>query len=85
MQIDAAKITEQGVTFAIVVVKRYVLSSSEKEEIRDSFTQYFGNIPIILMSQDSQGIPTYDGRTDIVDFLVDVPLECIPFSTYTFS
>ena len=66
MEFDGAKIREQGVTFAIVVVKPYVLTSPSKEQIRTSFIPFFGNIPIILMAQNSRGIPTYDGRCDIV-------------------
>lgn len=31
---------------------------------------FFGNIPIILMAQNSRGIPTYHGRQDIVHFLI---------------
>lgn len=56
MEFDGAKIREQGVTFAIVVVKPYVLTSPSKEQIRTSFIPFFGNIPIILMAQNSRGI-----------------------------
>ena len=52
MEFDGAKIREQGVTFAIVVVKPYVLTSPSKEQIRTSFIPFFGNIPIILMVSD---------------------------------
>ena len=64
MQFDGALIKEQGVTFAIVVVKPQVLTSPSKEKIRAGFKVYFGNIPIILMAQNTRGVPTYDGRTD---------------------
>ena len=74
MQFDGAKIKEQGVTFGIVVVKSYVLRS---------FIPFFGNIPIILMAQDSRGIPTYDGRPDIVRFLAKINPARIPWKHYT--
>ena len=64
MSFDGALIKEQGVTFAIVVVKPHVLSSTNKEAVRRSFSQYFGNVPTVLMAQDARGIPTYDGRKD---------------------
>lgn len=83
MQFEGAKITEQGVTFAIVIVKPYVLNSSERESLRDSFISVFGNIPIILMAQDSRGIPTYHGRTDIVKFLANIHPSQIPWKKYT--
>lgn len=72
MEFDGAKIREQGVTFAIVVVKPYVLTSPSKEQIRASFIPFFGNVPII------RGIPTYDGRPDIVHFLANINPARIP-------
>lgn len=83
MQFEGAKITEQGVTFAIVIVKPHVLNSSDRESFRNSFIPVFGNIPIILMAQDSKGIPTYHGRTDIVKFLASIDLSRIPWKRYT--
>lgn len=82
MQFDGAVIKEQGVTFAIVVVKSHVLNTPSKEQIRKKFKVYFGNIPIILMAQNSHGIPTYDGRADIVRFLVKVNPARIPWKHY---
>ena len=83
MQFDGAKIREQGVTFAIAVVKPYVLTSPSKEQVRASFIPFFGNIPIILMAQNSRGIPTYDGRPDIVRFLAKVHPASIPWKHST--
>jgi hypothetical protein len=83
MQFDGAKIREQGVTFAIVVVKPYVLTSTSKEQIRTSFIPFFGNIPIVLMAQNSHGIPTYDGKPDIVRFLAKINPARIPWKHYT--
>lgn len=40
MQFDGAKIREQGVTFAIAVVKPYVLTSPSKEQVRASFIPF---------------------------------------------
>lgn len=82
MEFDGAKIREQGVTFAIVVVKPYVLTSPSKEQIRTSFIPFFGNTPIILMAQNSRGIPTYDGRCDIVRFLANINPARIPWKHY---
>ena len=83
MQFEEKKIREQGVTFAIAVVKPYVLTSPSKEQVRASFIPFFGNIPIILMAQNSRGIPTYDGRPDIVRFLAKVHPARIPWKHYT--
>lgn len=85
MQFDGALIKEQGVTFAIVVVKPQVLTSPTIENTRNSFKSVFGNIPIILMAQDYRGIPKYHGRKDIVRFLANVHPSRIPWKKYTIS
>lgn len=83
MGFDGAIIKEQGVTFAIAVVKPFVLNSPSKEEVRASFIPYFGNIPIILMAQNSRGIPTYSGRRDIVNFLAKINPARIPWKHFS--
>ena len=83
MSFDGALIKEQGVTFAIVVVKPSVLTSADKESIRQNFSHYFGYVPTILMAQNSRGIPTYDGRRDIVKFLSHIHPYRIPWKHYT--
>ena len=83
MSFDGALIKEQGVTFAIVIVKPSVLTSADKESIRQNFSQYFGYVQTILMAQNSRGIPTYDGRRDIVKFLSHIHPSRIPWKHYT--
>ena len=82
---DGAFIKEQGVTFAIVVVKPSVLNSSSKiEEARESFQRFFPNVPVVLMAQNSSGTPRYQGRTDIVKFLENIHPNRIPWKRYTY-
>lgn len=84
MQFEGSVITEQGVTFAIVIVKRHVLqSASSREDTRDGFKPYFRDMPVILMAQDSRGTPTYHGRNDIVKFLANIHVSQIPWKRYT--
>jgi hypothetical protein len=86
MQFDGAKVTEQGVTFGIVIVKPYVLRSSQEQAGAQRLgTQAFGPIPIILMAQDGRGVPTYQGRRDIVSFLSRIAFQRIPWKKYTLS
>lgn len=85
MKFDDALITEQGVTFAIAVVKPSALTSSDRESIRNSYIPIFGNVPIILASQDSTGRFKYNGRQDIVKFLANLHPSQIPWKTYTVS
>lgn len=86
MQIEGAVIKEQGVTFAVVIVKRHVIQSSHTatEAIR-SFGSLFPGMPVILMAQDGHGVPTYYGRRDIINFMASVPIEAISWKRYTFS
>jgi hypothetical protein len=83
MQIDGALITEQGVTFAIVVVKNHVLDSqSSANQARATFAPLFPGVPLVLMGQDGFGTPKYFGRPDIVDFLANIDPSRIPWRRY---
>lgn len=84
MQFEGALVKEQGVTFAIVVVKAHVLnSSSGTNSARTAFSRYFPGVPIILMAQDGKGVPSFEGRRDIVQFLSSISLSRIPWKKYT--
>lgn len=86
MQLEGAVIKEQGQTFAVVVVKRHVTENQhEASSAMQSFSRYFPGMPIVLMSQDSRGVPTYFGRRDIANFLSGVPTGAIPWKRYTFN
>ncbi|WP_408589297.1 hypothetical protein [Novosphingobium sp.] len=86
MQIEGAVIKEQGQTFAVVMVKRHVTESRhEAAQAAQSFSCCFPGLPIVLMSQDSRGHPTYFGRRDIASFLSRVPVSAIPWKRYTFN
>ena len=86
MKFQGSIIKEQGVTFAIAIVKPHVLNSSiEANKVARSFAPIFGFIPIILMAQDHRGVPTWYGRHDIVNFLQNVPVEAIPWKEYTLN
>ena len=86
MRFQGALIKEQSVTFGVVAVKPHVLhNDAEAESMRHFGTQVFGLVPIILMAQNSRGVPTYSGRRDIVKFLASVPLRAIPWREYTVS
>ncbi|MGV3615750.1 MAG: hypothetical protein ACO1SV_10490 [Fimbriimonas sp.] len=79
-------IQEQGVRFAIVVVKRHVVQSRfEANRTVAAFAPHFGGVPVILMAQDHRGVPTYFGRTDIVRFLANTPMEAIPWQQFRLS
>ena len=86
MKLQGAVIKEQRVTFAIVIVKQFVIQSQiEFQKAATDFSNYFPGMPIVLMAQDSRGVPTYRGRKDIVNFLGNLHPAQIPWKEYTFS
>jgi hypothetical protein len=86
MQVEAALVREQGVTFAVVVVKSHVLSSNRScRETANGLQPAFPGVPIVLMAQDGRGRPTYWGRTDIVHFLAKVPVQALPWRRWSVS
>lgn len=86
MKLQGAVVKEQGVTFAIVIVKPSATQTTfSADRVRDGFQPYFPGLPLILASQDSRGRFTYQGRKDIVDFLARIDASRIPWKEYTFS
>ncbi len=86
MQFQGAVVKEQGWVFALVVVKYHVVQNRhEADRAIKSFQPVFPGIPIVLMGQDSRGIPTYYGRNDISRFMASVPLESVPWKNYTLN
>lgn len=83
---QGAVIKEQGVTFAIVVVQNHVVQMQhEARKTICDFERFFPGMPVILMAQNSRGVPTYYGRPDIAKFMSRVPLQAIPWKEYTVS
>lgn len=86
MKFQGALIREQGIEFAIVIVKKHILNSSSKtQEVIASFQPIFPGKPVVLMAQDSRGIPTYYGKKDIVNFMANIPLEAVKWQEFTIS
>lgn len=85
MQIDAALVKEQGVTFAVVAVKPHVLTSQRRDRIASAYADHWNGVPVVLMAQDSRGKPKYYGRHDIVEFLASVPFEALPWRKWSLS
>lgn len=86
MQIEGAVIREQGVTFAVVIVKRHVLNTRfEADRAIRAFAPAFPQLPVVLMAQDHSGKPSYYGRPDLTRFLANLPLRAIPWRRYTLT
>lgn len=86
MRLQGAVIREQGMTFAVVVVKKHIVDHpSEANQTINALQPAFGFIPLVLMAQDSRGVPTYFGRQDIAKFLANLPIAAIPWREYDIS
>ncbi|MBR1297380.1 hypothetical protein [Bradyrhizobium sp. AUGA SZCCT0042] len=86
MQFQGAVVREQGVTFAIVVVKPHVLNTTlEANRTISSFASAFPGMPVVLTAQDSRGRATYYGRRDITNFLSRISPSRIPWKRYTIN
>jgi hypothetical protein len=84
MKFQGAVIKEQGVTFAVVIVKKSVIDvPSDAKKVIQSFQPLFPGIPVLLMAQDTRGIPTYYGRKDLARFMASVPFQAVPWKEYT--
>ncbi len=83
MRVTGSVIKEQGVIFAVIVVKPHVTRyTASAIEARRSLSYFFPNMPIVLMSQNENGVPRFVGRKDIVEFLQSIRLEQIPWKEY---
>lgn len=83
MRITGARITEQGVSFSVIVVKPGTLNSPGRNSVANGLPQDFPR-PVILAEQDNGGFQYY-GRTDIVDFLASLDPSQIPWEEYEIS
>jgi hypothetical protein len=81
---QVALVREQGVNFAVVIVKSAVLAGpkSKKDDLVATFSVEFGG-SAVLMAQDSRGVPTYYGRPDLVRFLANIFPEQLPWREFT--
>lgn len=86
MKIHGAVVKEQGVTFAIVIVKASAIqSSADADRTREGMQDLFPGLSIVLASQDSRGRFEYQGRKDLVGFLASIDASRIPWKEYTVS
>jgi hypothetical protein len=86
MDFEGAVVTERGVTFGIVIVKEPVLQNSvTANALITAYQPILGVVPVVLMTQNSRGVPTYCGRKDIVDFLANIDFRRIPWKKYTYT
>ena len=80
MTFQGSVITEQGVTFAVMLVQEYVVDSPTERDNTLAWATRFFCVPTVLMTD--RRYRTW-GRPDIVNFLTNVHPSRIPWRRYT--
>jgi hypothetical protein len=80
-ELEGAVIKEQGVTFAIISVKSYVVHNQTEANKAIYSLQMMFKMPVVLVSLEN-GQPYYFGRKDIVKFMSNVEPYRIPWRKY---
>lgn len=83
LELIGSVIKEQGITFAVVLVKKYVIDNRSEADnlIQTLRIQIFKGMPVVLMAENSGRIQTY-GRDDIAKFLANINPRRIPWKKY---
>lgn len=83
MRFEAGVVREQGVTFAVVLVKKSMIDSpSGRVRTQQAFAEIFEGVPVVLMARDDEGRASFWGRSDLSRFLANTPLDAIPWCEY---
>ena len=84
MDVQAAAISLQNNNFVIVLVSMDMASNSGEADMAiDSLQPKFGGVPVILMAQRDDGSPVYYGDQGLVSALRDVPVDDMPWKSYS--
>ena len=83
MEFTAAVIKEQGITFAVVMVKPNLATVANRDATQQGLMPLFPGTPIVLCWQDSRGAPSFYGRKDLVRFLRDISMDRMPWKKYS--
>jgi hypothetical protein len=83
MKMQGALIREQGVRFAVVVVKSHVLANRRQSKgLIEDLSPTFGGVPVVLMAEGAFGRARYFGRPDLVRFLSRISPASIPWREF---
>jgi len=84
MDVQAAAISLKDTNFVIVLVGiDMVTNSGEADMAIDTLQAKFGNVPVILMAQREDTSPVYYGDQDLVASLRDIPVDEMPWKSYS--
>ena len=75
MKFRGATVEKNGITFALVKVEKHVFDvPGRARDTMISVQPAFPHMPIVLVTQDSDGKPAYYGRPDIVRLMPETEL-----------
>ena len=84
MEVQAAAISLQGQNFVIVLVGMDMVTNSGEADLAiDALEPKFGNTTVILMAQKADATPVYYGDQNLVSALGDIPVDEMPWKTYS--
>ncbi len=84
MEVQAAAISLHGLNFVIVLVGMdMVTNPGEADMAIDSLEPKFSNATVVLMAQREDTSPVYYGDQDLVALLGDLPVDKMPWKTYS--
>jgi hypothetical protein len=83
-----ALVKEQNVNFAVVNIKRSVMTGpkSTKDELVTTFSREFG-VPAVLLAQDARGQMEFYGRRDLSQWLANNVIDPsqLPWREFTLA
>lgn len=84
MDVQAAAISLKDHNFVIVLVGMdMVKNAGEADMAIDTLEPKFGKVPVVLMAQREDSSPVYYGDQNLVAALRDVPVDEMPWKSYS--
>jgi hypothetical protein len=81
--LQAAAVSIAGRRMMVVLVPLEVVQSpGEAEMLVADLRPRLGGVDIVLMGQDDDGTPHYQGDAELVSLLAEVPVDRMPWKTY---
>jgi hypothetical protein len=81
--VQAAAISVQGTRMVVVLVRREVIDDpGEAALVQGAMQTRFGGAPVVLMGQDEDGTPHFQGEPALLALLQGLPIERMPWTSH---
>ncbi len=82
-KLQAARITQCGLDFAVVLVDpKLFMNPKDVEAFSEEAQKLFPDVPVALLSHDDLKVTRYHGPDDVVAFLKQVRVISLPWVEY---